>query len=249
MKTILEIRDLVVRLAGIIILDGVNLKINKGEIVGLIGPNGSGKTTLVNTISGLYKPERGEIYFDGERIDNKDPSYIYKKGIVRSFQNPRLIEGLSIIENIMTAREGGESFIDSIFKRWVKKDIENTKNAMSWIKKLNLSKVAFNFPNSISGGQAKLTEIARAMIGNAKLLILDEPAAGVSPSLAEEIFNTLKRLNKEYEITMLIIEHRLEYLFKIVEKVFAMSRGKIIAEGSPEEVINNQEVIKSYFGV
>jgi branched-chain amino acid transport system ATP-binding protein len=245
---LLEVKDLTVRLAGVIVLNGVNLSVEEGEIVGIIGPNGSGKSTLVNTITGLYMPEKGEIYFQGERIDDKDPSYRFRKGIVRSFQNPRLVEGLTVLENVMVSKGERESLKDSLLRRWVESDVRTAQEAMNWLKRLGQARIALNLPTAISGGQAKLAEIARAMMVNAKLLILDEPAAGVNPTLAEEIFSTLKRLNKEYGVTMMIIEHRLEFLFKTVDRVVAMARGTVIAEGTPDEIVRNPEVIRSYFG-
>ncbi|MGC9106350.1 MAG: ABC transporter ATP-binding protein [Thermoprotei archaeon] len=248
MPHLLEVKDLTVRLAGVIVLNGVNLSVEEGEIVGIIGPNGSGKTTLVNTITGLYTPEKGEIYFQGERIDDKDPSYRFRKGIVRSFQNPRLVEGLTVLENVMISKGERESLVDSLLRRWVESDVRTAQEAMNWLKRLGQARIALNLPTAISGGQAKLAEIARAMMVNAKLLILDEPAAGVNPTLAEEIFSTLKRLNKEYGVTMMIIEHRLEFLFKTVDRVVAMARGTVIAEGTPDEIVRNPEVIRSYFG-
>ncbi len=248
MPHLLEVKDLTVRLAGVIVLNGVNLSVEEGEIVGIIGPNGSGKSTLVNTITGLYMPEKGEIYFQGERIDDKDPSYRFRKGIVRSFQNPRLVEGLTVLENVMVSKGERESLKDSLLRRWVESDVRTAQEAMNWLKRLGQARIALNLPTAISGGQAKLAEIARAMMVNAKLLILDEPAAGVNPTLAEEIFSTLKRLNKEYGVTMMIIEHRLEFLFKTVDRVVAMARGTVIAEGTPDEIVRNPEVIRSYFG-
>jgi len=232
-------------------VDGVSLEINEGSLTGLIGPNGSGKTTLFNVISGIYKPDYGEIYFKGERIDGLSPDEIFHKGIARSFQIPSLFMRMPVLHNTLVPPKnqiGEKASRAPIHRTWKKQEIENARNAQKLLKMLQLNGVAKNLASNISGGQMKLLEAARAAIGEPKLLLLDEPTAGVAPKLAYEIFEKIRTLVKDFGMTCLIIEHRLDLLFDFVEKVFVMHQGKIIAEGTGSEILNNQTVIDVYLG-
>ncbi|MEB3757127.1 MAG: ABC transporter ATP-binding protein [Desulfurococcales archaeon] len=240
---------------GITALAGVSIEIKDGEFVGLIGPNGSGKTTLFNVISGVYKPDNGKVYFYGEDITGLPPHELFKFGLVRSFQIPRLWTNMTVVEN--TAASSREKYgvnpIGSVFNRrkWVKWE-EDEKNGLArmvfgTLNKLKLRKVSLNPVHSISGGQMKLTDISRALVGEAKILLLDEPTAGVAPGLSKDIFRTLEALNKE-GLTIFVIEHRLEVLFDHVERVIAMHEGKVLMEGTPEEIAHDQRILDSYLG-
>jgi branched-chain amino acid transport system ATP-binding protein len=251
MEIILSVKDLHKSFGGVKALAGVNVDVFEGELIGLIGPNGSGKTTLFNTISGLVKPDKGTIYFLGKRIDGLEPSEIYKLGLVRSFQTPRLYSGLTVLENLLVPPKDqiGEKIIYAPFKsKWSKQEKKFGADARSVSTLVELGDVIHNFAREISGGQMKLLELGRTLMGGPKLVLLDEPTAGVLPKLAEQIFAKIKELKERYALTFFIIEHRLEILFKYVERVYAMHQGRVIAEGTPDEIMKNKEVVKAYLG-
>ncbi|ABM80473.1 ABC transporter ATP-binding protein [Hyperthermus butylicus] len=250
-KYILVVEDLYKYFGGIRAVDGVSLRVPRRSIIGLIGPNGSGKTTLFNVVAGLYKPDKGRIIFDGVDIAGRKPHEIYKLGLIRTFQNPRLWTSLTVFENVLGAAENrkGENIAGALFQRlWEGQERKLAGEALDWIDFVELSSVDHMLPLNISGGQMKLAELARALMARAKLLLLDEPSAGVNPTLARRIFEGIERLRSEYGLTFLIIEHRLEILFDFVDYVYVMHRGKIVAEGKPEEVAENPVVLDIYLG-
>jgi branched-chain amino acid transport system ATP-binding protein len=247
----LKLVDVLKTFGGLRAVDGVSIEVEEGDLVGLIGPNGSGKTTLFNVIAGVYKPESGQIYFKGERIDGLTPDAVFKRGIVRSFQIPRLFTGMTLLSNTLVPPRGqiGEKIrYASIYRTWKTQEIKNAREAMKISRTLELDGVITNIATDISGGQMKLMEIGRAFMGEPKLLLLDEPTAGVAPKLAHDIFERICVLREEFGITCFIIEHRLELLFDFVEHIFVMHQGKILAEGKKDDVVNNETVIKVYLG-
>lgn len=251
MSEMLKLVNVVKSFGGLRAVDGVSLTINKGELVGLIGPNGSGKTTLFNVISGFYRLDKGEIYFLGERIDGLPPYEVFKRGLVRSFQNPRLFFGMTTLENALVSppKQIGEKARHApIHRIWTPQEINYANEAFELMKFLNLDQASRHVASELSGGQMKLLELERGLMGRPKLLLLDEPTAGVAPKLAREIFERIIELKKSYEVTFFIIEHRLEMLFDYVEHVFVMHRGKIIAHGTREEIVNDPLVKKVYLG-
>jgi len=232
-------------------LDGVSLDVDKGKITLIIGPNGSGKSTLINVISGLYKSDGGEIYFEDRNITNLPMKDRFKLGIIRTFQIPKPFLKLTVIENMLTAAKEnpGESFIYAPIKRkWKSKEEEAYETAMYLLDLLNLSKLKDERAYTLSGGQIKLLEIGRALMCNARLILADEPAAGLNPKLAIEIFNYIKDLSKKLNLTILLVEHRLDLALNVADYVYAMHNGKVIAQGLPEEIINDKKVIESYLG-
>ncbi len=215
----------------------------------LIGPNGSGKTTLLNIISGFIKPDSGRIFYKNIDITNKPPHERNKLGLVRTFQTPRPFENLTVLENMLVAAKGnpGESILKSLWRRiWVRREEELIKKAESILRDLELHHLMYEKASSLSGGQLKLLEVGRALMNEADTILMDEPIAGVNPKLAHKILYTIRRLIENKKITFLIIEHRLDIALRYVDHVYAMSRGRVISEGKPEQVVKDPLVIESY---
>lgn len=237
---------------GLKAVDGVSLEVEHAKIAGLIGPNGSGKTTLFHMISGVNKPERGEVHFNNERIDGLPPHEIYKRGLVRSFQIPRLFKKMTVLDNMMIA--GRDQIGDSLTNvftrksRWEAQESELRKKAIDILHLLKLDHLRGALANEISGGQIKLLEIGRAMMSDPQMLLLDEPAAGVNPILARQIFDRIVELREREDLTFFIIEHRIELILNLVDWVYVMHKGKIIAEGPSDSIVDDERVVKAYLG-
>ena len=232
-------------------LDDVTLDIEGKKITLLIGPNGSGKTTLVNTISGFYKPEKGTIVYVSQDITGWAPHRIFKSGIARTFQVPSLFWKLTVLENMVTAAKDnqGELFSKALLRgSWESREAEAVETAFEFLELLGLVDHWEEPVYGLSGGQMKLLEIGRALMSSGRLLLLDEPIAGVNPTLAHEIFDRLVKLRDELDTTFFIIEHRLDIALEYVDYVSAMANGKVIAHGTPEEVVNNPKVLEAYLG-
>ena len=244
--------DLRKSFGGIRALDGVSITIREGEFVGLIGPNGSGKSTLFNVISGVYKPDSGRVLYYGEDVTGLPPHVLFRKGLVRGFQIPRLWGRMLVVENAATAARDrrGVDPVSALLRRreWVSwEEGSLTERVHSALERLRIMHVALNPASALSGGQMKLTDISRALMGEARLLLLDEPTAGVAPKLSRDIFKMLEKLNQE-GLTIFVIEHRLEVLFDFVERVIVMHEGRVIADGHPEQVTRNPLVLEAYLG-
>lgn len=223
----------------------------EGELAGVIGPNGSGKSTLFNLISGVFRPDSGVINFRGERIDGLDPWAIFSRGIVRSFQNPRLFRGMTVIENALVPprNQVGERTLDAPRpKRWEAQEVALAKEALATLARNQLDAVRLNWASEVSGGQMKLLEVSRAMMAEPSLLLLDEPTAGVAPKLAQEIFGEIGALRREHGLTFLIIEHRLEVLLRAVERVLVLHQGRILFDGTPDRAVEDPAVVDAYLG-
>jgi branched-chain amino acid transport system ATP-binding protein len=236
---------------GVRAVDGVTIGVDEGEIIGLIGPNGSGKSTLFNVISGVYKPDSGAIAFRGERIEGLDPWDIFARGIVRSFQNPRLFRGMTVLENALVPprHQKGEKVVDAPFRRrWEDQEITLAKEALQILKRNQLEEVRMKWSSEISGGQMKLLEVSRTMMAEPKVLLLDEPTAGVAPKLAGEIFEEIVALRREHGLTFLIIEHRLEVLLSAVERVLVLHEGRLLFDGVPNKAVEDPAVVDAYLG-
>lgn len=248
---LLEVSGLRKHFGGMTAVDGIDLVLNQGEFVGLIGPNGSGKTTLFNLLSGVIRPNEGQVLFDGRRIDKLSPDAIFRAGLVRNFQVPRLFQGMTTLENALLPPEDqlGERPWHAIFpSKWSQQETRLARHALDVLQTFRLDDHALQLATELSGGQMKLLEAARALMGNAKLILFDEPAAGVAPALAHEVFQHLVRIRETSGMTMLVIEHRLDVLFKYVDRVVVMDRGRIIAGGTAAEVAADPRVIEAYFG-
>jgi len=248
---ILSISGITKHFGGHTVLDGIEMDLKEGQLYQLIGPNGSGKTTLINVISGMLKPDNGKIIFDGNNITHKGLFDTFNIGLVRTWQIPQPFATLTTLENfvISSGNNSGESFLVAPLKsKW--KDDEKTiiEEALKIMKMVNLIKQKDTPSQNLSGGQQKLLELGRAMMSGAKMILMDEPIAGVNPTLAHEIFKKISEICKKQKITFLIVEHRLDIALQYADHIFAMNQGKIIAQGSPDDVIKHPKVVESYLG-
>ncbi|HDI46649.1 MAG TPA: ABC transporter ATP-binding protein [Candidatus Methanomethylia archaeon] len=247
----LVVEQLKKRFGGVVALDGVNLRILDKSVTMIIGPNGSGKTTLINVISGLYKPDRGRILFNGLNITGWPPYKVYSAGVVRTFQVPAVFAKLTVLENLLIAARShpGEKLTVAPFKlKWSKYEEELVEKAFHIMQLLNIDHLWNQPASSLSGGQMKLLEIGRALMSSPKVVLMDEPIAGINPALAHMIFNHILELRKQLGLTFLIVEHRLDIALKYVDYVYAMASGKVICKGEPKDVVNDPTVIRSYLG-
>lgn len=236
---------------GIKAVDDVSLGVEEGSIVGLIGPNGSGKTTLFNLIGGTEKKDSGEITFNGVSIGHLPQHKLFDLGLGRTFQTPRLFFAMTVLENTLLAgkeQKGESPLVAPFLQRWEKEEEALGEKAQKQLKALEIETLYDKPSSEISGGQMKLLQLSTALVGDPKMMLLDEPTAGVAPRLAQDIFDAIQKQRKEKGTTFFIIEHRLEVLFQHVDRVFVMHQGKIITEGKPETVVKDQRVIDAYLG-
>jgi len=248
---ILSIEQVTKAFGGLVVLDGVNMEVEQGKLYQLIGPNGSGKTTLINVVSGLLKPDSGSITFDNHDITRLNPLETFKTGLVRTFQIPQPFTNLTTLENLLTAGSdnSGESFSRAPLQQLWRNDEERImKKSFKLLGMINLLEQQEIQSQNLSGGQLKLLELGKAMMPGTKMILMDEPIAGVNPTLAHNIFEMIQKIRDEQGITFLIIEHRLDIALQYADHVFAMDKGKIIAEGDPKEIIKHPKVIESYLG-
>jgi branched-chain amino acid transport system ATP-binding protein len=251
MAPLLEVRDLKKSFGSLRALDGVTLEVEAQKVSILIGPNGSGKTTLINTVGGFYKPDSGTVFFNGKDVTGFPPYRLYAAGMGRTFQIPNLFWKLTVLENVLIAEKGnpGESFLRSLFKRkWVKAEADATERAIRLLGLLGLGKTWDKRAMTLSGGQMKLLELARALMSGSTLILLDEPISGVNPTLAHDIFSRILKLRDDLGVTFLIVEHRLDIALSYVDTVTAMAFGKVVAAGKPELVMADSKVIEAYLG-
>jgi len=249
--SILSISGITKNFGGLTVLDGIDMEIEQGKLYQLIGPNGSGKTTLINVVSGLLKPDDGKIIFDGTDITQKGLFDTYKTGLVRTWQIPQPFNTLTTMENFLISSSGnaGESFLIAPLKsKWKNDEKRIADKAMKIMEIVSLVEKKDTISQNLSGGQQKLLELGRAMMSDASMILMDEPIAGINPTLAHELFEKISSLCKKQKITFLIVEHRLDIALQYADHVFAMNRGKIIAQGSSDEVIKHPKVMESYLG-
>lgn len=229
-----------------------NFHIDRGELVGLIGPNGAGKTTAFNLFTGVYAPTTGTITFDGKIINNLKPYQITQKGIARTFQNIRLFSELSVLDNVKIAYHFHVKYnlLESVLRigRYFKEEEDVEKMSMELLKIFHLEGQAHEKAKNLPYGAQRRLEIARALAAKPKLLLLDEPAAGMNPQETKELMDMIKWIRKEFGLTILLIEHDMSLVMGICERIYVLEYGRIIAEGVPDEIKQNPEVIKAYLG-
>ena len=251
-EVVLKTDHLCIQFGGLKAVDHVNLEIKKGELYGLIGPNGAGKTTVFNLLTGVYKPTSGRFYLCGEDITGKAPVEINMKGIARTFQNIRLFNNLTVIENVMVGLSNQIpcSIFESIFRlpRHKKSEREYYERALELLKVFKLDAYKDQLASNLPYGKQRKLEIARAMATNPKLLLLDEPAAGMNPNETQELMDDITFIRKEFGVTILLIEHDMRLVSGICEKLTVLNFGTELAKGDTAEVLNNPEVIKAYIG-
>ena len=248
----LEVTSLGISFGGLRAVDELSMKIEKGGLVGLIGPNGAGKTTAFNMLTGVYRPTDGGIRLDGQNLIGKKPHEICKLGVARTFQNIRLFSNLSVLDNVKTGLHNQitNSFAESMFHlgSYRKKEKQMDEKAMELLRVFDLDGVADYKAANLPYGKQRKLEIARALATNPKLLLLDEPAAGMNPNETEELMETIEIVRKRFGVTVLLIEHDMKLVSGICEYLYVLNFGRLLAEGTPKEVLSNPEVVKAYLG-
>jgi len=249
---LLEVKNLGISFGGLRAVDEVNLKIEKGQLYGLIGPNGAGKTTLFNLLTGVYKPTNGVILLDGVNIVGKSTSEISIAGIARTFQNIRLFKNMSVLDNVKVALHNQEkySLLTSILRlpTYFRKERIMNEIARNILKVFDLDKSEDTFASNLPYGKQRKLEIARALATNPKLLLLDEPAAGMNPNETAELMETIRLIRDKYNVTILLIEHDMKLVAGICEQILVLNFGTELANGAPEVVLNHPAVITAYLG-
>lgn len=250
--SLLKITDLVQRFGGLTAVSGYQADIKEGSLNGLIGPNGAGKTTIFNLISGFYLPTEGTIEFDGTLVNGKKPHQVTALGIGRTFQNIRLWHDMTVLDNIMLSQHYHLKYsLASAFfrtRQYYKREQEIKKEALELLDIFGLKDKADEFPKNLPYGTQRRVEIARALSVKPKLLLLDEPAAGLSSTDVVGLIDHIKWIHKSFDITILMIEHQMKVIMNLCEDIKVLDFGKTIAEGSPEEIQKNPQVIKAYLG-
>ncbi len=249
---LLEVKNLGISFGGLRAVDEFSISIEKGQLYGLIGPNGAGKTTIFNLLTGVYKPTDGTIMLDGENITGKSTIEINRHGIARTFQNIRLFKNLSVIDNVKVALHNHYKYstVEGVFRlpRFFKTEKAMDKKAMELLKVFDLDKEAHLLGSGLPYGKQRKLEIARALATQPKLLLLDEPAAGMNPNETAELMETIRFVRDNFDMTVLLIEHDMSLVSGICEKLSVLNFGQLLCEGKTSEVLSNPEVITAYLG-
>ena len=274
-NNVLKIENITMQFGGVVAVNDLSLHVDEGEIVALIGPNGAGKTTAFNTITGVYEPTNGRISFMGETLLENFPQGKMKKsykgendglftqcirptpdkitelGIARTFQNIRLFSALTVFENVLIAKHmrAKQNFLSATFRANAKEEKRMREEAMALLEEQNLAHLKDEVAGSLPYGLQRRLEIARALATEPKLLLLDEPAAGMNPQETQELTDFIKEIRGKYDLTVFMIEHHMDLVMQISDRIYVLDFGKLIANGTPAEVQNNQRVIDAYLGV
>lgn len=248
----LEVNHLSIQFGGLRAVDGFHVNIEKGELYGLIGPNGAGKTTIFNLLTGVYKPTEGIIKLDGQDITGKNTIDINKAGVARTFQNIRLFKDMPVLDNVKVGLHNHHPYstLTGILRlpKYFKVEKEMNERAMEILKVFDLDKEADTLAGNLPYGKQRKLEIARALATDPKLLLLDEPAAGMNPNETQELMDTIQFVREHFDMTILLIEHDMKLVSGICERLTVLNFGQILTEGKTSEVLNNPEVIKAYLG-
>ena len=248
----LEVKNIGISFGGLKAVDNFSLTIEKGQLYGLIGPNGAGKTTIFNLLTGVYKPDHGAIFLDGKELTGKSTIEINQAGIARTFQNIRLFKDLSVLDNVKVGLHNHHPYstIEGIFRlpRYYKVEKEMNARAMELLKVFDLDKECDYKASNLPYGKQRKLEIARALATDPKLLLLDEPAAGMNPNETAELMDTIRFVRDHFDMTVLLIEHDMKLVSGICEKLTVLNFGQVLTQGETSEVLNDKRVITAYLG-
>lgn len=274
-NNVLRVNDITMQFGGVVAVDNLSLEVNEGEIVALIGPNGAGKTTAFNCITGVYEPTNGSVSFYGKQLLESHPrgkmkkmyrgenagtykkrlvptpDLITKAGIARTFQNIRLFSTMTVFDNVLIAKHmrAKQNLLTATFRLNYAEEARMRKETMELLEMQNLAHLKDEIAGSLPYGLQRRLEIARALATQPKLLLLDEPAAGMNPQETQELADFIRQIRDEYQLTIFIIEHHMDLVMQISDRVYVLDFGKLLAKGTPEEVQNNPHVIEAYLGV
>ncbi len=249
---ILDVRNLGKAYGGVRAVNNISFQVNKGEIVGIIGPNGAGKTTTFNIIAGAERPSAGEVFLEGVNVTGRSTEQLYQLGLARTFQLSHEYPKMTTLENLMVASKS--QYGENIFMNWLypklvhEREAEVVQKAGETLEFLGLEHVAHQLAGNLSGGQKKLLELGRTMMADAQLILLDEPGAGVNPTLMQKIGDMITDLNENCGFTFCLIEHDMELIERLCHRIIVLAEGQILLEGSMKDVRNDPHVVDAYFG-
>ena len=251
---LLELKNITMKFGGVTAIDSLSLHINKNEVVALIGPNGAGKTTAFNVMTGVYAPTEGVVFLDGKTMTSASkgasPDKVTKLGVARTFQNIRLFKKLSVFDNILigTHMNSKANFLSAMLRLNINEERKSRKESMNLLEMVGLVDLKDEIASSLPYGKQRRLEIARALATKPNILLLDEPAAGMNPQETDELTEFIKKIKKDFTLTVLMIEHHMNMVMEISDRIYVLDFGKLIASGSPSEIQNDKKVINAYLG-